>query len=458
MRNGRRGLAALVAVGLVATIAACSSGGGDDDTVDTSAPVTIKVQGLPVATDKANRAAFQKNVEQFEADNPNITVKATDEIYSSAAFTTQFAGGTAPTVIVVPFTEPAALIAREQVADISKEIADIGELDSLNPAALGVLKADDKLYGVPQNVYALGLVYNRELFTKAGLDPDKPPATWDEVRADAKAIKEKTGVAGFGSMTSNGTGGWQLTAQTVSSGDVIQKADGDKFTSTIDNPATRSILQWQHDLRFTDDSIGTNVLREQPDAEKAFASGQVGMIIATPSYYNRYIGQYAGKPADFGVTSMPQANDANKALIGGTAVMVTSTASAAERAAAVKWIYYEYVRPQLDTTAAANQAKANNADGIGVGVPLLPLFDDETQAKISAAIKPYVNIDLDHFAPYIDGVKKLTFVPEPSVATQQIYKSLDTVVQQVLTKPDADIDALLQKADKQAQSLIDQAG
>ena len=41
---------------------------------------------------------------------------------------------------------------------------------------------------IPTGAYAQALHYNRELFTKAGLDPDKPPTTWDEVAADAKPI------------------------------------------------------------------------------------------------------------------------------------------------------------------------------------------------------------------------------------------------------------------------------
>ena len=41
------------------------------------------------------------------------------------------------------------------------------------------------------------LFYNADLFRQAGLDPDKPPRTWDEVDAAGKAIKEKTGKNGF---------------------------------------------------------------------------------------------------------------------------------------------------------------------------------------------------------------------------------------------------------------------
>ena len=42
------------------------------------------------------------------------------------------------------------------------------------------------------------LYYNKEVFEAAGLDPEAPPATWDELLAAAKDIKEKAGVPGIG--------------------------------------------------------------------------------------------------------------------------------------------------------------------------------------------------------------------------------------------------------------------
>ena len=56
---------------------------------------------------------------------------------------------------------------------------------------------EDKTYGVPQVTDTLGLMYNKALFEKAGLDPETPPTTWDEVRDAAKALKSKAKVDGI---------------------------------------------------------------------------------------------------------------------------------------------------------------------------------------------------------------------------------------------------------------------
>ena len=61
----------------------------------------------------------------------------------------------------------------------------------------------------------------------------------------------------------------------------------------------------------------------------------------------------------------------------------------------------------------------------------------------------------EHFTGYFNTVETLPLVPEPPAKAQEVYATLDPVVQAVLTREDADIDALLAKAQKAAQSAID---
>src|SRR5690606_28768667 len=108
--------------------------------------------------------------------------------------------------------------------------------------------------------YAMGLHYNRALFEQAGLDPDSPPTTWEEVREAAKAISDATGKAGFAQMTMNNTGGWQLTAATVAHGGRTQSGEEGSYTSTINNPGTVAALEFLKALRWEDNSMGSNFL------------------------------------------------------------------------------------------------------------------------------------------------------------------------------------------------------
>ncbi len=51
-------------------------------------------------------------------------------------------------------------------------------------------------YGIPIDVTSIPLIYNKKLFAKAGLNPDKAPATWAEFLEAGKALK-KAGATGF---------------------------------------------------------------------------------------------------------------------------------------------------------------------------------------------------------------------------------------------------------------------
>ena len=86
---------------------------------------------------------------------------------------------------------------------------------------------------------------------------------------------------------------------------------------------------------------------------------------------------------------------------------------------------------------------------------MLPVLDQATYEESLTWIEPYVNVPRDQMAGFFDGIFAQTPVAEPTLQTQEIYALLDSVVQTVLTDENADIDALLTQADKDAQALID---
>lgn len=154
-------LAAVTVVGL--GLSSCAATDGTAAPEDTG-PVTITVMGIPATTKPAARQAFLDEIAAFEKENPDITVTPTDEKWNAQSYVTELAGGTAPTLLWVPLTDPPGLIARKQVADITADVAKLPEFEQFNPKVLEPLTSEDKLYGVPTAEYALGLAYNRDLF------------------------------------------------------------------------------------------------------------------------------------------------------------------------------------------------------------------------------------------------------------------------------------------------------
>ncbi|CAN5618232.1 extracellular solute-binding protein [soil metagenome] len=451
MKSSRKALvASIAAIGVIASLAACSTPGGSGKT-------EIRVATFPPGADAAAYDAFATQEAQFEELNPDIDVIGVEYEWTGPTFAVQLAGGSLPDVFTVPFTDAKTLLENGQLNDVTAEIEALGYTDKFNPIILDAVTGDDgKLYGFPRQAYAMGLHYNRDLFEAAGLDPDAPPTTWDEVREAAKAISEATGKAGYAQMTMNNTGGWQLTAGTVAHGGRTQVDNGDgTYTSTINNPGTVADLEFLHDLRWEDNSMGSNFLLDWGTINQEFAAGNIGMYTSGSDVYTALVRDFSMDPDIYGLTVMPLEGEDPGTLGGGDIAVVSPTVDETTKSASVKWIDWYYMQKLLDEKAAIADAEALVAQDQAVGTPVLPVLDQETYELSREWIAPFINVPLDQMQGFFDGIFEQTPVGEAKGKTQEIYALLDSVVQAVLTDQNADIDALLTQADKDAQALLD---
>ncbi len=456
MRSPRT-VAAVAAITLagVGLLAGCSSSGAG---TSADGKVHITVASLIPGSDKAAFKAFDDRVKEFEKANPDIVIKSEEYQWTGPTFATQLAGGTLPDVFNVPFTDSQSLLQAGQLADITAEVKQLPYADKFNQNILAVAKKGDKIYGIPYGPYAMGLSYNRDLFQKAGLDPNKPPTTWDEVRADAKTISQKLpGVAGYMQMTKSNTGGWELTTTVYARGGRMETVGSDGKTKvTTNNPVTKEALQYLHDMRWTDNSLGHNFLLDWSGINQAFGAGQLAMYPSGSDVLTSLVQQDHVDPKNYGLTILPVASSADAGvLVGGNVAAVSPKSSDAQRKAAVKWIDFYYMQKLLSQDQAVADAKVLAASNQPVGVPTLPVFDKATYDQTLTWIKDEVNIPLENVAPFTDKIFDANLVPEPNKHTQELYGALDSVVQAVLTDKNANVDKLLSTVDTNIQALVD---
>lgn len=447
-----RAAAALVAIGgLAAGLAACSSDPSPDSGSD--GQITIEVGDRPSSDRPEDREYFDERVAAFEEANPDIDVEAVETAYDASTFQALAAGGSLPDVLSVPLTEPQGLIKRGQAADITDALRSEDLLDSLNPTILDLASdADGKVYAVPTNAYSFGLVYNRSLFTAAGLDPDAPPTTWDEVREAAKQITEKTGAAGFSALTTANTGGWQFSGITYSFGGTIENEDGSK--ATFDDTPSTDALELLHAMRFDDGTLPANTLYDMDTQGQDFAAGKIGMMIAATDRYYGVVQNLKLPAEDFGIGGMPQDGGVNGTLSGGSVQIVKPDASEQEKAAAVKWIKFFYLERYFDEDVAVADAKASNEAGSVTGLPGLAVVNTDAYDTYFEWIADYINVPSSNFTPYLEASTEIPIVPEPVNNAQEVYGALDGVIQAVLTDENADIPALLEKAQTDVQGRL----
>jgi sn-glycerol 3-phosphate transport system substrate-binding protein len=181
----------------------------------------------------------------------------------------------------------------------------------------------DELISMPFNSSTPVLYYNKDAFKKAGLDPNQPPKTWDELRKDAQKLKASGMSCGYSS-------GWQswIQLENYSAWHGLPFAtenngfDGADAQLEFNKPQQIAHIQFLQDM--AKEGSFTYVGRKDEPVSK-FYSGDCG-IITNSSGSLANIKKYA--KFDFGTGMMPY--DANvkgapqNAIIGGASLWVLS--------------------------------------------------------------------------------------------------------------------------------------
>jgi ABC-type glycerol-3-phosphate transport system substrate-binding protein len=237
----------------------------------------------------------------------------------------------------------------------------------------------------------------------------------------------------------------------------MEKGIGTHAKATLNNKYTLKALNMLKAMRWTDNSMGSNFDLGWSDINQAFAAGQVGMYISGSDVYTNLVQAYSANPSNYGVTTIPLANNKTAGVLGGgTLAAVRPKVNATQLAAAMKWISFFYEQPLVSKKQAIRNAKTLVANKQPVGVPALPLFNRKQYNLANTWIKPYINVPIGQMKPFLNGIFKQKLVPEPEASTQSVYAALNAVVEAVLTNKSTNIVQMLQQANAQAQTAIKQ--
>ncbi len=436
----RRSLALVLVAGLGLAATAC---GTDDGDTGAGGKVSITVNGQPPKTQPFERKIFDEDVAAFEKAHPDIDIQPREGFMDPKTFAAKLAGGQLEDVFYVYLTDPANLIARHQAADITDYVKDVPYVDDLQPELKKIFTDDQgRVYGLPTANYSMGLLYNRKLFTEAGLDPDQPPATWDDVRAAAKKIAALgANTVGFAEYSKNNQGGWHFTTWMYSMGGDIAKKDGSAWRADFDNDQGREVAETLHAMRWDDNTMGQKQLLVIEDVQRMMGAGQLGMYLAAPDNVPVLVNQFKGDYADYGLAPLPGGNGT---LIGGEGYMVNPKATPDKIKAGLEWVQWKYLNPdRMD----ANLKRYADQDQ-PIGLPASPAADIWTGAvrdKQESLKEKYATVPVENYESFVDGLTDLDPKIEPPNA-QQVYAALDNVMQGVLTDRNADIGKLLADA------------
>lgn len=202
--------------------------------------------------------------------------------------------------------------------------------NDFSDASLQALQYKGKQLMIPMQVHSTFLFWNKDLFKAAGLNPDTPPTTWDEVAKDAAKITDASKkIYGIGFPVSGAP--CYFDAMFKSNGGDVVSEDGK--TSVLDSPSNLKTLQYIQDLvKAGNAPKGTT----GADTDNLMLAGQLGIYCSGPWL----VSGLKENNINFGVTAMPSGTKQAAGVIEVQGFGVTSTCTPEQKAAAYDFIAF----------------------------------------------------------------------------------------------------------------------
>jgi multiple sugar transport system substrate-binding protein len=232
------------------------------------------------------------------------------------------AGGSAPDLLSLDLVYTPAFAASGQLEDLTDLAKSLPFFASLSRAHIGAGSYDGRIYGVPMSADASVLLWNKKLFRRAGLDPEKGPANWAEIEQYAGKVNAIGGdIRGF--YFSGACGGCNaftfMPLVWASGGDIL--VDGGK-RATLNTPQMRDAIALYRGL--VEKGYVPESARTDPGANffGGFATDKVGMSPIGAFAIGNLVKNYPN--VEFGVTFLPGKTGGKASFAGGDNFVVTA--------------------------------------------------------------------------------------------------------------------------------------
>jgi sn-glycerol 3-phosphate transport system substrate-binding protein len=395
-----------------------------------------------------NGEAVNKMVDSFNKSQSQIQVEAVFQgTYDDALakLKTALASNSAPALIQVYdiglrfMQDSGEVVPMQQYIDAEKF-----DVSDFEPNVLAYYQLDNKLIGMPFNTSSSILYYNKDAFKAAGLDPEKPPKTFDEVTEYAKKLTKRDGntVSQYGFHQA--IYGWLFEQyMAVSGGLYVDNGNGRdaKATKAVYNDDKgKTIMDWWK--AGVEGGYFGNFGRVTNDNAAAFDAGRSAMYCESTARMRGHINNAQGK-FEVGTGFYPRpANSPREGgnIIGGASVYLLKSRPEPEQRSA--WEFVKYI------SSPAVQAQWQVDTGY---YPMRKAAYNEAAAKEWVAKFPQFNT----------AVEQIRAVPVNRITQGAVFgvfpqarQRIETAIEQVLLGQ-ADSKTALDQAAEEITSAID---
>lgn len=340
----RRALTTVCTLVAVVAMAGCSAAGAQVVTLD-------------FFQFKAEAADWFKDMAmEFESRNPGIRININNSASAQTDLRTRFVKNRVPDVITFNGDISFGMFA---ASGMFHDFTDDPIVDKLNPGMVRIARnlvqttdaSRKRLYGLPFAGNASGYIYNKELWRKAGVDPDHPPQTWSGFLAMLRHFRD----AGINPVQATLADAWTVQAPLASlTGTLVPEGEYAKLkTGQTDFRAiwTEAVSKQIELYRYADNERGVTYQQ----GTQNFAKGEAA-IIALGTYAIPQI-TMINPDIQLGFAQLPATDDASEQkLTAGDDVMLTMGAHTKHPREAMAFITFLMQEKQLNAYADAQYA------------------------------------------------------------------------------------------------------
>lgn len=422
----------VASIGLVTGAAACGSTNATSK--DANGTVTLTMWHGFTGSDGP---ALEQVIKDFNSSQKEVKIVSKvypwDSLYDK--FLTSVTSNSAPQIVAMSNSRLSQYAAKKALQPTDDFYKDTKYMDTnvLAKSAVNASVYDGTNYGVPLNIGPIMLYWNKDLFEKAGLDPEKPPTTWDEFAEYAKKLTVDDNGDGKPEQYAIAIGDHETVpiypSFLVQAGGGIVSKDGKK--SILDNKKTLSAAKYWVDLVKSENI--TPLAMSGADADQLFQSGKAAMELNGPWLTT---GLTEAK-LNFGV-GLPfkdKESSPQTVMTDSVSYAIPRTDTEEEKAAAYKFFAYWNSKEGQVTWA-------NNS-----GFP--PVRDDIDAGKLTNKYTPIFGSSevLKSMVMYMPGVP----------VNQHIDQDIFIPALQKALSGSGDVDDLFGQASKDIQSALDGA-
>ena len=356
----------------------------------------IEIDFVHIFSDDLRPQVIQSIIDDFEAQNPNVIVNAYstnadsdyEEVFLSALDNADL--GEAPNVVQVEERLTQQAIDFGYFVPISDIATDeqLATLEDVQPSILSFYQIDGQLWGMPWNASNPILYYNQNTFDAAGLDPEHPPRTFDDVLAACEAIMAAN--PDLAACINWPMATWFAEQWMAMQGALIVNNDNGRSgraTETFyDSPEMSRILSWWDELDANGYYTYTGRVGDDNGEGIAFLTGRTAMHINSSAGLT-LIQNFA--QFDLGVGPLPRPDEeaTNGVTVGGASLWIMADQTEEEMRVSADFIFF--------LTDTANDIRWHQGTGY---VPIRVSSNEQLREEGYYEENPYFSVAVNQLA------------------------------------------------------------